>query len=128
MISNHFFIKYKLQARIFDQYHKLRHRYDPPIIQKHHKVFYAMYDDDHVYTLNHNLNQLSRTLEDNKDGFVVYSSSEFYIDENKKPVKHFMINSIDDIVKVARMVKEAKEEEEPKEGEDEDENKKKDIT
>ena len=83
-----------------------------------------MYDDDHVYTLNHRLKQLSRTLEDNdKDDFVVYTSNEYYIDENRTPAKHFMIDSIDDILNVINVIKEvATEEEEPQE-EDEDEKK-----
>ena len=119
-----FFVKYKLRARIFDQYHKLVHRYDPPNIQNHNNVFYAMYDDDHVYTLNHNIKQLSQTLGEDKDEFRVYTSNEFYINEKRKPVKHFMIDSIDDILNVIDVIKEVPTEEEPQEDEDE----KKEIT
>ena len=126
-----FFVKYKLRARIFDQYHKLRHRYGPPHIQTHNKVFYAMYDDDHVYTLNHDLNRLSKTLEENNDEFVVYTSNEYYINEERKPAKHFMIETVDDILKVINVIKEApatqtpSEEEKPK---DDEEQEKKEIT
>ncbi|MFM7986888.1 MAG: hypothetical protein ACKPKO_47000 [Candidatus Fonsibacter sp.] len=37
-----FFIKYRLQLRVFDSFYKLIYQYDPPIRNHHNKVIYCM--------------------------------------------------------------------------------------
>jgi hypothetical protein len=83
-----FFVKYNIQARILDQYYKVRHRYDPPRINHHNKVFFAMYDDDHIYVLDHNIERLSQILDEDIAQFTVSTSNDYYVDEEKKPLKH----------------------------------------
>ena len=99
-----FFVKYKLRARVFDQFHKLKHSYDPPVLNMENPVFYCMYDDTHVYTLNHDLKSLNQKQDDQVDEFRVYASNDYYIDEKRKPTKHLMIEDIDEILKIMREV------------------------
>ena len=97
-----FFEKYKLRARVFDQFHKLKHIYEPPVENRENPVFYCMYDDTHIYTLNHDLNRLNQKQDDQVDEFRVYASNDYYIDDERKPSKHYMIEDIDDIIKVVK--------------------------
>ena len=60
-----FFVKYRLQLRVFDSFYKLIYQYDPPIRNHHNKVLYCMMKDDHIYTLNHNINKLNQRLANN---------------------------------------------------------------
>jgi hypothetical protein len=61
-----FFVKYRLQLRVFDSFYKLVYQYDPPIRNHHNKVLYCMMKDDHIYTLNHNINKLNQRLANNR--------------------------------------------------------------
>ena len=112
-----FFVKYDIKARIFDQYMKLKHYYDPPKENHHNYAFYAMYDDDHVYTLNHNLNKLNQHLDSDEDNksYIVSCSNDYYINEDRTASKYKMIESIDDIVKIAKEVSANQENSENKE-------------
>ena len=85
----------------------MRHRYDPPKINHHNKVFFAMYDDDHIYVLDHNLERLSQVLDEDTTNFTVSTSNDYYVDEEKKPLKHRMIETIDDILTIVKEIKEA---------------------
>ena len=55
---------------------------------------------------------------------MVYTSNEYYIDEERKPAKHFMIDSIGDIIKVANIIKETPKPEEEKANKEDEEVKK----
>ena len=48
-----FFVKYRLQLRVFDKFCKLVHKYDPPNRNHDNKTMFCMVTDGHVYTLNH---------------------------------------------------------------------------
>ena len=45
-----FFVKYKLQLRVFDIFDKLIFMYDPPIRNHHNKIMYCLIKGNHVYT------------------------------------------------------------------------------
>ena len=55
-----FFVKYRLQLRVFDKFYKLIHKYDPPNRNHHNKTMFCMVTDGHVYTLNHQQKRLEQ--------------------------------------------------------------------
>ena len=55
-----FFVKYRLQLRVFDKFYKLIHKYDPPTRNHHNKTMFCMVTDGHVYTLNHQQKRLEQ--------------------------------------------------------------------
>ncbi|MFM7986882.1 MAG: hypothetical protein ACKPKO_46965 [Candidatus Fonsibacter sp.] len=57
-----FFVKYRLQLRVFASVYNLIYRYDPPNVNHHNKVLYCMMKYDHIYTLNHNIKSLEQQL------------------------------------------------------------------
>jgi hypothetical protein len=113
-----FFEKYNLRLRVFDLFYKMIFKYEPDHFNNNNKPLYCMTDGDHIYTLNHELPSIQHRQDDNTDEFTVYTTPDFKIDEDKTPIKHHMIESIDDLVKIAKMIKNESEE-------DEDDNKKK---
>jgi hypothetical protein len=40
-----FFVKYRLQLRVFDKFHKLVHKYDPPNRNHHSKAMFCLVTD-----------------------------------------------------------------------------------
>ena len=57
-----FFVKYRLQLRVFNSFYKLIYQYDPPIRNHNNKALYCMMKGDHIYTLNHNIDALNHSL------------------------------------------------------------------
>ena len=82
-----------------------------------------MTDGDHIYNLDHDLKTLHQKQDDHTDEFTVYTTPDFKTDEDKTPIKHHMIESIDDLVEISEMIKEHVNEEDK-----DDEKKKSDIT
>jgi len=70
-----------------------------------------MTDGDHIYTLDHDLKTLHQKQDDNTDEFTVYTTPDFKTDETKTPVQHYMIESIDELVNIAKKIKEQDKEE-----------------
>jgi hypothetical protein len=117
-----FFQKYKLRLRVFDLFYKMIFKYEPESFNEHNKPLYCMTDGDHIYTLNHDLKSLQQKQDDNTDEFLVYTTPYFKTDEDKTPIKHHMIESVDDLVKIAKMIQEQDTEE------DDDDKNKRNIT
>jgi hypothetical protein len=122
-----FFVKYRLQLRVFDSFYKLIYQYDPPIRNHHNKVLYCMMKDDHIYTLNHNINKPNQRLANNRpdndnihelnqhnanyktnnnsddveddyiEDIVIKPSSNYRVDEDRGPNYYKMIHHIDDL-------------------------------
>ena len=78
MIWSRFFIKYRLQVRIFDCVYKLVYKHDPIIRNPHNKVLYCMFKGDHIYTLNYNIKSLEQ--QHNQDAIIVKASQHYRID------------------------------------------------
>jgi len=55
-----FFEKHRLQLRVFDKFYKLVFRYDPPNRNHNNKTMYCLQADNHIYTLNHDLDRLAQ--------------------------------------------------------------------
>jgi hypothetical protein len=55
-----FFVKYRLQLRVFDNFYKMIHKYDPPTRNHHNKAMFCMVTDGHAYTLNHQQKRLEQ--------------------------------------------------------------------
>jgi hypothetical protein len=92
-------------------------KYEPDTFNEHNKPLYCMTDGDHIYTLNHDLKTLHQKQDDDTNEFTVYTTPDFKTDEDKTPIKHHMIESIDDLLKIAKMIKEQDTEEEEDERE-----------
>ena len=59
-----FFVKYRLQLRVFDKFYKVVHKYDPPNRNHHNKAMFCLVTDGHVYTLNHMRSRLEQFDDD----------------------------------------------------------------
>ena len=93
-----FFIQYKLQLRVYDCFFKLVFKYEPEKRNHHNKAMYCMAKDDHVYSLNHDIDSLKHKEE--TDTLVAKASSNYYIRDDKKIQKYKMIESADDMIKI----------------------------
>jgi hypothetical protein len=94
-----FFVKYKLKLRVFDMFYKPLFTYDPPNGNRDNKALYCMVKGDHVYTLNHDVKTLQQHINNEKDQeFIVQASSNYMVKE-RVDVQHYMIETIDDILK-----------------------------
>ena len=79
-------------------------KYNPPVRNHHNKIAYCMVKGDHVYTLNHDLKSLQQKQDDVKQ-VIVKASSDYRVNEDKKPTEYKMIESINDVL---TMIEEAK--------------------
>jgi len=75
-------------------------RYDPPVMNNTNKALYCMVKGDHVYTLNHDINTLAQhqDVDIHDVEFLVQASTNYRVEE-RIDVKHYMIETIDDILK-----------------------------
>ena len=58
-----FFVEFRLQLRVFDQFYKLFHKCGPPTRNHHDKAMYCLMAGGRVYTLNHDDRRLKQGLQ-----------------------------------------------------------------
>ena len=92
------FIEFNIQARIFNYFNKLIYQCDPPVRNHNIKCFYAMVENKHIFTLNHNIKTLQQKQSYEKP--TVKASADYYINEREEPLSCKMISSINDIMKI----------------------------
>jgi len=109
-----FFVKFRLQLRVFDKFYKLIHKYDPPTRNHHNRAMYCLCADGHIYTLNHDDHRLkqglqhsasssSASLEDEELPEVQLKVGENYITrEDAEPTPAKMIDGADDLLDIIR--------------------------
>jgi hypothetical protein len=104
-----FFVKFRLQVRIFDACYNCIYEYDPPFRNHHNKVLYCLAKNNHIYTLNYNIKSLEQTRndideeeEDDEQAMTVRASSDYRIVQDRNTEYCRMIQNIDDILKVIK--------------------------
>ena len=98
-----FFVKYRLQLRVFDKFYKVVHKYDPPNRNHHNKAMFCLVTDGHVYTLNHMRSRLEQFEDEEADQVHRVEVGENYLvreDAEAKPAR--MIDNIDDILRILK--------------------------
>ena len=95
-----FFKKYNLFLRVFDSVGKIICRHDPDRSNHNNKRMYCMVKNNHVYTMNYNLAELSKKLEDDELIKVMKPTGDFYIKPNAEPKEFVMIETIDDLIMI----------------------------
>ena len=100
-----FFVKYRLQLRVFDQFYHEVFKYDPPYRNHHNKAMYCMMSNGHIYTLNHNIKRLEQKQDSEcEDIKPLSTTSDYTVREDSKVVESRMIDTIDDIVSIAKTI------------------------
>ena len=67
------FQHYRIQVRIYDVFEKLIFKHDPPKRDHNIPTLYAIVKNNHIYTVNDNLNSLKQTTE--KEDITIQVSS-----------------------------------------------------
>ena len=115
MTSRRFFEKHRLQLRIFDKFYHEIFKYDPPTRNHHNKAMYCMMTDDHIYTLNQNVKRLEQKQDaDCEEIKPLTISNDYMIKEDADAREAKMIDTIDDILTVAKTVEQPSEKNELK--------------
>jgi hypothetical protein len=110
-----FFEKHRLQLRIFDKFYHEIFKYDPPVRNHHNKAMYCMMADDHIYTLNHNVKRLEQKQDaDCEEIKPLTVGNDYMIKEDAEAREAKMIDTIDDILMVAKTIEPPKEKSELK--------------
>ena len=100
-----FFVKHRLQLRVFDQFYHEVFKYEPPNRNHHNKAMYCMMSNGHIYTLNHNIKRLEQKQDSECDDVKpLKATSDYTVREDSKVVEARMIDTIDDIVRIARTI------------------------
>ena len=98
-----FFVRYRLQLRVFDKFYKVVHKYDPPSRNHHNKAMVCLVTDGHDYTLNHMRSRLEQFEDDEAEQVHRVEVGENYLvreDAEAKPAR--MIDNIDDILRILK--------------------------
>ena len=100
-----FFVKHRLQLRVFDQFYHEVFKYDPPVRNHHNKAMYCMMANGHIYTLNHNIKRLEQKQDSEcEDIKPLTTNSDYMVREDSKAAQAKMIDGIDDIVTIAKTI------------------------
>jgi hypothetical protein len=100
-----FFVKHRLQLRVFDQFYHEAFKYDPPVRNHHNKAMYCMMANGHIYTLNHNIKRLEQKQDSECEEIKpLTTSTDYMVKEDAKPIEAKMIDTIDDIVTIAKTI------------------------
>ena len=95
------FQEFRLQVRVRDQFYKVIFSYDLIVRNPHNNVLYCLADGNHIYTLNHNSKRLQQMKENETD--MLYVSSDYRTHHDDEPdVYHYMIDSVNDIIKILK--------------------------
>ena len=103
-----FFVKHRLQLRVFEKLCNLIFKYDPPTRNHNNKTMYCMMTDGHIYTLNHDVKRLEQKQDDSDDEggsgnkYTPRVGETYLIKEDAKPKPAKMIANVDDILQVIR--------------------------
>jgi len=95
---------------VYDAFKKLIYKFDPEIRDHHIPVLYCLAKDDHIYTLNHNIDSLYRTRnninadedEEGESEYQVVASTDYYIKEDAELIYCKLIHNINDILKIVK--------------------------
>ena len=93
------FNAFNIQVRIFNFVNELVYKYEPARRNHHIKTFYAMVKNNHIYTLNHDLNSIQQKQMDTTMP-KVKASTDYYLNEREEPPQFKMIENLDDIMKI----------------------------
>ena len=97
---NKVFEEYAIAAKIFDIVGNLIFTFDPPKRNHNIKTFYALINNDLVYTLNKGLKQLNSNLGIKREYNInVNASTDFYFNHREEPIKCIMLENLGDILK-----------------------------
>jgi hypothetical protein len=127
-----FFVKFRVQVRIFDACYNCIYEYEPRFRNHNNKPLYALAKNNHIYTLNYNLKSLQQTrhaVEDEEDeeeqAMTVRASSDYKVIEDRNTEYCRMIQNIDDILPIMKeeVAKKKEEDEDRKANGKESENK-----
>jgi hypothetical protein len=104
-----FFVKFRLQVRIFDACYNCIYEYDPQFRNHHNKVLYCLAKNNHIYTLNYNLKSLEQTRndideeeDDHEQAMTVRASSDYRIVEDRNTEYCRMIQNIENILEIIK--------------------------
>ena len=97
-----FFIKFRIPARVLDAFSNMIYRYDPPTINYNVSVFYCMTKNNHIYTLNYDLNKLEHKNQEEEEEvrLLIKASKDYEVEEDKNPNKYRMINGVSGIMPI----------------------------
>ena len=70
-----FFERFKVKLRVFDVFHKLIYRYDPPTENFNQKPMYVMVDATHVYALNYDIKRLEQMMTNKEEEVFLVKAS-----------------------------------------------------
>ena len=100
-----FFEKFKLILKVFNELGNLIYQYIPERPNKSEKRCYVQIKNDHVYTINNNIEllKLKNVCESKEDEIIINPPSSNY-NTNKKEeiIKAYMIENINDIIKIIK--------------------------
>ena len=93
------FEKFKIQVRIINEFDRPIFIYDPPKRDHHIPALYALVKNNHIYTINDNLQALKKILPTThkERNITVRASPDCRINEKDEPIECKMIQSLDDI-------------------------------
>jgi hypothetical protein len=113
------FVKFRLQVRIFDACYTSIYEYDPQFRYHHNNVLYCVAKNNHIYTLNYNINSLKLTRnhldeeeeEDDKQAMTVRASSDYRVVDERNTEYCRTVQNIDGILNIIKEEVEKKNEE-----------------
>ena len=93
------FKKLNIQVRIFNFVNEAIYKYGPEKRNHHIKTFYAMVKNNHIYTLNHDLNKIQQKQLITKLP-TIKAHTDSYINVREEPPQYKITKCIDDILKI----------------------------
>ena len=92
------FRHFNIPVRLYDFCNQLIYRYDPPKNSTHtkHKNFTALVKNNHIYTINFDLNSSSKKAE--VENFEFNISQNYYISDKDEPIKYKAFDNVDEIL------------------------------
>ena len=88
------FMKYRMRVRIIDQLCKIIYTYSPEMFDRNIRGLYAMVKNNHIYTLNKNIERLEQR-QNTDDAFVVKARPVYHVSDREKPSICKMFSTID---------------------------------
>ena len=95
------FIKYRMRVRIIDQLGKIIFSYSPEMFDRNIRALYAMVKNNHIYTLNNNIQRLEER-QNTDDACVVRARPDYHLSDREKPSICKMFSTIDDIFEMVK--------------------------
>ena len=94
------FKHFNIPARLYNFCNQLIYSYDPPknSTNVRNKNFTALVKNNHIYTINFDLNSLSKKAE--VETFEFNISQNYYISDIEKPLKYKAFDNVDELLKM----------------------------